>query len=70
MLRRHQFDAAVQRAVGVVSIGAHRRQEAHSCSTQPRLRDTRILRKFSDRSRRLAMIALSVAIYLNFISRH
>ena len=43
-LRRHQLDPPVQRAAGVIGVGADRREEAHARRTQPRLRDPKAKR--------------------------
>ena len=46
-LRRHQFDAAVERAAGLGDVGADRSEQADAGGAQPGLRDAIALHQFS-----------------------
>ena len=43
MLGRHQLHPPVQRAAGVIGVGAYRRQQADTCGAQPRRADGVVL---------------------------
>ena len=47
MLGRHQLHPPVQRAAGIVGVGAYRRKETNARSFQLRLRNAKILHQFS-----------------------